>query len=239
MLKFLFFNSQPHRFPRTSKSNGNKDDPAGRIVGPFGSCRRPECNRSVFCFSLHFGSGLADYLIVCSSAATKTVLSQADADEIGAACPTFTGNILLGDGPPYSRIALNGIQEITGKLTIEDWMWVSGDSLTRVGGSLENINSFTEEISFPALEYVGGGIIFTEVDQYKVSLQRALFPSLKEVNGDLIITGNHYFHELEVPNIERINGLLKLYDERQIASLTMNKLESVGPGGIEIAGYFE
>ncbi|KAB2570649.1 Protein ecm33 [Lasiodiplodia theobromae] len=175
---------------------------------------------------------------LCSSAATKTISSQDDADKLGAACPTFTGNVLLADGPLYSRVALNGIEEITGKLTVHDWMEASSDSLVRIGGNFENINSYTWDIIFPALEYVGGSIIFTEEDQYRSSLQRALFPSLKQVHGDLLITGNHYFQELQAPNIEHINGLFKMVNQQQIANVTMNKLVTVQPGGIQLAGSF-
>ncbi|GME52539.1 hypothetical protein GTA08_BOTSDO04925 [Neofusicoccum parvum] len=111
-------------------------------------------------------------------------------------------------------------------------------SLDRIGDAFENIDSFTRTLDFPKLAYVGGSIKFTESDQYRSGLQRASMPSLKEVNGDLLVTGNHHFSELTIPNIERINGLFHIVNELQLSNLSLDKLETVGPGGIELAGSF-
>ncbi|KKY21937.1 putative cell wall protein ecm33 precursor [Diplodia seriata] len=175
---------------------------------------------------------------LCSSAATKTISSRDEANKIGAACPTFTGSISLSDGPLYSDLSFNGVKEITGKLISKDWMTVTADSLERIGDAFENIDSYTTSLDFPKLAYVGAGMIFTESDQYRPGLQHVKMPNLKEVNGDLLVTGNHYFSELQIPNIERINGLFHIEDEHALYNLSLDKLATVGPGGIDFAGTF-
>lgn len=175
---------------------------------------------------------------MCSSASTKTISSQDEASKIGAACPTFTGSISLSDGPYYSDLSFNGIKEITGKLITSDYTTISADSLERIGGAFENIDSYVTSLDFPKLTSVGAGIIFTESNQMRPGLQHVKMPSLKEVNGDLLITGNHYFTDLQIPNIEPINGLFKIEDEMGLWKLSLDKLEMVRPGGIDFAGTF-
>ncbi|EKG18810.1 hypothetical protein MPH_03936 [Macrophomina phaseolina MS6] len=169
---------------------------------------------------------------------TKAISSQADADAIGAACPTFTGNIVLADGPLYSTVTLDGMKEITGDLTTHDWMTIRIPSLERIGGVFKNQNPYTVTVELPKLTYVGAGILFTETDAMRPGLQYLRMPSLVEVNGSFIATGNHYFSELQIPSLERINGLFKIADEFGLFDLSADKLESVGPGGIELAGSF-
>ncbi|KAK7720738.1 cell wall protein Ecm33 [Botryosphaeria dothidea] len=173
----------------------------------------------------------------CSIEGTKTIGSQGEADSLAAACPTFTGSVTLGNFIPYHGITFNGIKEITGSLTTQDWDSVTADSLERIGGTFENHDSYTVTMDFPKLSYVGG-ISFTESNAMRPGLQHILFPSLTTVNGDLTITGNHYLSEVNMPNLKSVNGLFHLAESFGVFGLDLDKLETASPGGLDFRGSF-
>jgi hypothetical protein len=110
--------------------------------------------------------------------------------------------------------------------------------LTKVTGNLVVRKTDAGWISLPALQTVGGA--FEIVDNAKLDALWA--PSLVAVEGSLVIQSNRQLGasqpdgdaervvSLDMPNLERISGDLKLELNTQLKSLTLHRLQTVGRG---------
>ncbi|KAK2753346.1 hypothetical protein FQN55_003475 [Onygenales sp. PD_40] len=160
-----------------------------------------------------------------SCGGTKTIKSQGDADGLSS-CKTFKGDIVIDPKVPEGPITIDGIETITGSLTvkgaanltrlvsssiekIEDTFTLSGavklsdlqfDSLTEVGALNFEALSVLQNLGFTKGVSKAGNIRITNTQL------TSLTGIELETVGDMEITNNPHLTEVNVNQITEISG---------------------------------